>query len=326
MTPEIIAVDPSWPYTKAKTAVLAAAAAVIREDGPRAATLKNIAGRAGITEPAIFRHFNGVDGLFGGLFHAFERVYQRFDEVYHTKESGMARLRTAILSIVDYLAASRDFAYILIHAQQVFRGYPDLRRKIGEYARKDEENALSCITEGVSRGEIRGDVDPLTLASTIIGTVYITAIMWLDSGFAFDLREVCDARWEDLERLISVEQGGKRASPRRHAASHFTSAARPRTSPEAAEEALRVHSAPSPRGARAGGQSLSSSVAVPRSGRGAASKASAAKAPVPAKAPAARAAASPRRATEKAPKAKPRVTAKVPAARSAAKAAPKRKK
>jgi TetR/AcrR family fatty acid metabolism transcriptional regulator len=203
MTPEILAADRDWPYSKAKTAVLLAAAAVIREDGPRSATLKNIANRAGITEPAIFRHFDGVDGLFAGLFHAYERVYQRFDEVYVSDEVGLPRFRTAILSIVDYLAAAKDFAYILIHARQVFRGYPDLRRRITDYMLNDQENALACITQGIAKGEIRGDVDPLSIANTVMGMVYMTVIMWIETGFTFDLREVCHHRWEDMERLMA---------------------------------------------------------------------------------------------------------------------------
>jgi TetR/AcrR family transcriptional regulator, fatty acid metabolism regulator protein len=203
MTSDIILSDADWPYTKAKTAVLSAAAAVIREEGPRAATLKNIASRAGITEPAIFRHFDGVDGLFAGLFHVFERIHQRFDDAYRAEGKGIVRLRAAIRSIVDHLAASHDFAYIVIHARQVFREYPELREKIAELSAKDYKNALACIEEGVKAGEIRSDVDPASIAVSLMGGVYMIAILWIESGYAFDLRQVCGDRWEDVERLFA---------------------------------------------------------------------------------------------------------------------------
>jgi AcrR family transcriptional regulator len=216
MTAEIISRDPEWPYSKAKTAVLTAAASVICESGPRAATLKNIAGRAGITEPAIFRHFEGVDGLFEGLFHAYERVYRRFDDAYRGEEKGLLRLRSAMLSIVDYFAASREFAYILLHAQGVFRGYPDLKRKIIEYAAKDRANAIECIAEGIKLGEIRGDADPQTMAMSVIGSVSMTVQVWIESSFAFDLREVAERRWDDIETLIA--KPGSRRPVRRKVA------------------------------------------------------------------------------------------------------------
>jgi AcrR family transcriptional regulator len=209
MTPDIILLDTDWPYTKAKTAVLTAAAAVIREEGPRAATLKNIASRAGITEPAIFRHFDGVDGLFSGLFDVFERIYQRFDQAYRAEGKGLGRLRAATRSIVDSLAASQDFAYILIHARQVFREYPEFRERISELNAKDYKNAMSCIEEGVKAGEIRSDVDPATIAISLVGGIYTIAILWIESGYAFDLRQVCGERWDDVERLVSAKPSSR---------------------------------------------------------------------------------------------------------------------
>jgi TetR/AcrR family fatty acid metabolism transcriptional regulator len=214
MTPEILAADIGWPYSKAKTAVLAAAAAVIREGGPRSATLKNIANRAGITEPAIFRHFDGVDGLFHGLFQACERVYDLFAAAFDNGEKGFPRLRTAMTKIIDYMAAAQDLTYVLIHMRQVFRGYPELRTKISELSRRDQEKALACIVAGIEAGEIRGDIDPLTLATIIIATVEMTAILWIESDFAFDLREVCEHRWEDLGRLMAHNPALGKPSPR----------------------------------------------------------------------------------------------------------------
>jgi len=205
MTPEIIDSDSGWPYTKAKTAVLTAAASVISEEGTRAATLKNIATRAGITEPAIFRHFEGVDGLFNGLFSAFERMYSRFEAAYGSGQQGLPRLREAMSGMAMAVAASRDFAYILLHAEQVFRGYPDLRKKVVELKKKDERLALECIEEGISSGDIRSDVEPASIAASAIGTFYLVCLAWIESGYAFDLCEESAARWDDIERLISAK-------------------------------------------------------------------------------------------------------------------------
>ena len=168
MIPEIFSSDPSWPYSKAKTAVIAAASTVIREEGPRAATLKNIATRAGITEPAIFRHFEGVDGLFEGLFSAYERVYKRSAAVFSGEGKGMAKLREACLAIVESLAASHDFSYIVLHARHVFRGYPELKAKVAENDAKDQAAVLACISEGIKAGEVRTDIDPVSAASSLL--------------------------------------------------------------------------------------------------------------------------------------------------------------
>jgi TetR/AcrR family fatty acid metabolism transcriptional regulator len=218
MTPEIIAADSNWPYSKAKTSVLSAAAAVIREEGPRAATLKNIASRAGITEPAIFRHFDGVDGLFSGLFTAFERIWARFALAFEADSAskGLDRLRKALPAIAELLVACGDYAYLVVHAEHVFRGYPELRERVTELKSSTEAAALACVAAGVKDGDIRSDVDPSSIVASAIGMFYFTAIAWIESGFAFDLCEVCEVRWEDIERFISTKPVARSAerSPR----------------------------------------------------------------------------------------------------------------
>jgi AcrR family transcriptional regulator len=225
MIPEIFASDPSWPYSKAKTAVIAAASAVIREEGPRAATLKNIATRAGITEPAIFRHFEGVDGLFEGLFSAYERVYQRTASAFSAEGKGIAKLRAASVAMVGNIAASQDFSYILLNARHVFRGYPDLKAKVAENDAKDHGAVLACIAEGMKSGEIRSDIDPVSAASSLIGSIYVAALVWIESGFGFDIREVFADRWDDFERMIAAKPAPKsreaKAAARDRSAAYF---------------------------------------------------------------------------------------------------------
>ena len=225
MIPEIFTTDPTWPFTKAKTAVIAAASAVLREEGPRAATLKNIAARAGITEPAIFRHFEGVDGLFGGLFSVYERICEHSASAFSANGKGIAKLRDASARLVGNLAASRDFAYIILNARHIFRGYPEFRAKIAANDAKDQARYLACINEGIKAGEIRSDIDPVSAAASLIGSILSTATIWIESGFGFDLCEVFGDRWDDFERMVSAKPSIKsresKASSRERAAAYF---------------------------------------------------------------------------------------------------------
>jgi AcrR family transcriptional regulator len=226
MIPEIFASDPSWPYTKAKTAVLAAASIVIREEGPRAATLKNIATKAGITEPAIFRHFDGVDGLFGGLFTVYERIYDRsFASFASEEQRGLGKLRAVGANVAECLATSRDFSYILIYARHVFRGYPELKAKVSECDAKGQNLVLACINESLKSGELRSDLDPVSIATSFIGTLYLTAIFWIESGFSFDIREIFADRMDDCVRMVSAKPAAKsrdaKASSRDRAVAYF---------------------------------------------------------------------------------------------------------
>jgi TetR/AcrR family transcriptional regulator, fatty acid metabolism regulator protein len=206
MTPEIFATDPDWPYTKAKTAVLTAASAVIREEGPRAATLKNIASRAGITEPAIFRHFDGVDGLFEGLFSVYERISSRLAV---SGDTGLSGLRAACSDFVDGIAASRDFAYILVHARHVFRGYPELKARVVENDAAFQGRILAFASEAIAAGELRSDIDASTAAISVMGAMFVAIVTWIESEFGFDLPAAFAERWDDIERLVASKPAAR---------------------------------------------------------------------------------------------------------------------
>jgi AcrR family transcriptional regulator len=206
MKPDLTEMDPGWPYTKAKTAVLVAAAGVIREKGPRSATLKNIAARAGITEPAIFRHFDGVDGLFAGLFNVYERIFERTLECLTEEGGGLDGYFRAMGRIARIMAASHDFAYLVAHAGQVFSGYEDLKARTAKLGQKHAELAAASLRAAELAQELRAGVGVDTVVIAIAGVFHMTLSQWLDSGFAFDFEESCKQRLSDIRSLVSVDE------------------------------------------------------------------------------------------------------------------------
>ncbi len=215
MAPKKQTEDPDLPYTEAKKAVLLAAAWVIRERGPRSATLKNIANRVKITEPAIFRHFEGVDGLFTELFRTVERIYARISQGYNMELYGWERLKPALLSMVDILADSNDLAYIIIYARQVFGGYPDLRERLGELEADLQGRLLACIQESIERKEVRTEVSPETMAAMLSGMANATVAQWIVGGYSFDLKATIRTRLDELEKVLFLPGKEKKASTRK---------------------------------------------------------------------------------------------------------------
>jgi AcrR family transcriptional regulator len=195
--------DPTWPFSRAKTSVVRAAAAVIREQGPRAATLKNIASRAGITEPAIFRHFEGVDGLFEGLFFVFERQFRKLSLAFERPDHGIERLIGGARGTVEIFAASKDFSYLLLHAEHVFRGYENLRNRIIELRSTDQAAAYDALEEARALGEVRTDVASPAIAIALFGAIHLSVHAWIESVPDYDLIPRANERIDGIRALIS---------------------------------------------------------------------------------------------------------------------------
>lgn len=193
-----------WPYSKAKTALLRAAALVMREDGPRSATLKNIAGKAGVTEPAIFRHFDGVEGVFMSLFNVVELYFGHFDGLYSSAELvGLDRLEAAYLSILVTLKENEDFSYILVQPDPIFRQYPKLKQRLVELRMRDKASVVDCVKEARSKKQLLPTTDVETLAMSLVGATMILLQAWINDVNGIDLVKEGKKLWNNLKTMAA---------------------------------------------------------------------------------------------------------------------------
>ena len=179
-----------WPYSKAKSSLLRSAAIVIREKGPRSATLKNVAGKAGVTEPAIFRHFDGVDGVFQSMFAISELFYDKFVTFFDDREAvGLDRLDAATGKIFASLRDNADFAYLIAKPDPVFRQYEKLRGKISEMNAKLRAAVVDCLKEAKSAGQLVATAEIEPLATATIGALFQVMYAWLEDVDGNDPRK-----------------------------------------------------------------------------------------------------------------------------------------
>lgn len=193
-----------WPYSKAKTTLLRASALVMREDGPRSATLKNIAGKAGVTEPAIFRHFDGVEGVFMSLFNVVELYFGYFNGLYASDELvGLDRLEAAYMSILGLLKENEDFSYILVQPDPIFRQYPKLRQRLTELRLRDRASVIDCVKEAKSKKQLLPTTDVETFAVSLVGSTMILLQTWINDVNAFDLLKEGKKLWNNLKTMAA---------------------------------------------------------------------------------------------------------------------------
>jgi AcrR family transcriptional regulator len=177
-----------WPYSKAKSSLLRSAAIVIREHGPRSATLKNIAGKAGVTEPAIFRHFDGVDGVFQSLFTVVELYYGRFVQLFSAEGSkGLWRLEAGAEKMLATLKANPDFAYVLAKPDPIFRQYPKLHIKLLELQATLDGAMVGCVKEAKSGSQLVPAADVDALSQCAIGLLAQTQNAWIENIDTYDV-------------------------------------------------------------------------------------------------------------------------------------------
>jgi TetR/AcrR family transcriptional regulator len=159
--------------------VLSVALALFAEHGYRGTSLRDIAGRIGIKAPSLLHHFPSKEQLYLAVL---DRIFEGMEEsaqiFLSSNNNFQERCRTAIVSAIDYIAASPDSMRIIWHemTEESGAGRQLFKRRVPPLFAM----GVNFIFRGQREGEFRDGVDPfhflLSLNSITIG-FFTTATM-----------------------------------------------------------------------------------------------------------------------------------------------------
>jgi AcrR family transcriptional regulator len=146
--------------------IMAAARAVFDEKGYAAASVAEIAGRAGVVEGSVYRYFEHKRAL---LIAVVERWYgdllSDFDEHLRVITGTWNRLRYLVWKHLSTIEKQPMLVRLVF---EELRSGPDYRRTaVFEVNRRYTRRTIDILKEGIARGEIRRDV-PLRIARDMI--------------------------------------------------------------------------------------------------------------------------------------------------------------
>jgi AcrR family transcriptional regulator len=99
-----------------KAAILTAAADLISRNGYHAVSMTDIGSTAGITGPAIYRHFGGKPAVLVALFdRVIDRLLAEAREIVRREDDAQAALLLLIADQVDFVVADRILAQVYYH-------------------------------------------------------------------------------------------------------------------------------------------------------------------------------------------------------------------
>ena len=204
MNKTTIILGESWPHTRAKTNLLAATGEVVRMMGPRGATLKNIAKLADVTEPAIFRHFDGVDGLFETLCQVTSMyIAYLINLAKASKNTGLALLEEYFLSKMEALAIDKEFAAFIGFPEPLFADYPELKKKIASIRADETKLITTALKDAKSKGHLLASVDPDFAVLLYSGFEQSVFNEWMKNWSSFNPAKEAQKLWKNFRSLIA---------------------------------------------------------------------------------------------------------------------------
>lgn len=192
--------------TQRREQILEAMLAMTAEQGPDRVTTRALAGRLGVTEPALYRHFPGgksemwraLAGIVGERMQAAWRAALEQTDA----DAPVSRLRALVgaqLRIIQELPALPA----ILFSRTLHRDNAALRAGVGEVAGRFHARLEQLVDAAVARGDLRVDLEADAAAWLLIAVIQGTAVRWSLAERGFDLER-------EAARLLDVVLAGFR--------------------------------------------------------------------------------------------------------------------
>ncbi len=173
---------------------------IIHEKGFESFSIRELASRVKISEPAIYRHFLNKEDIILGIlnkFHEFEKLLvaeiKDFDKPLY-------KIRHFILFHFKFLEKNKELTSV-IFSEEIFNHSALLRDKLMIVIERRKRIISDIIDEIKSQDQIR-DIDTNELQTMILGYIRLVIFEWRFSGFNFSLKERAQKFIQILENLI----------------------------------------------------------------------------------------------------------------------------
>ncbi len=191
--------------TERQQEIITTALDLINEKGIQGLTIKNLSKKLGITEPAIYRHFENKIQILTALLDLLKRnTTGIFESELNSDEPSVRKIERLFEKHFKSFAEMPSLASV-VFSEEIFRNEKKLISKISEVIEHNNQTLLSILREGQQRNQIRTDIDANHLAIFIMGALRLFVKKWQFSGFTFNIEKEGDMLTESVKHLISAQ-------------------------------------------------------------------------------------------------------------------------
>ncbi len=189
--------------TERQTEIIETALELIAEKGIQGLTIKNLSKKIGISEPAIYRHFESKTDILLAIIDNFKQLSGMMAGILPSIEGSAFDKIEFLFSKIVQLFIEAPSHISVIFSEEVFKNDPALKNKIIEVLDKNEQTIEGIITTGQQNGDVRDDIDSKNLALIVMGSLRFLVKQWDIKGHRDNLVMEGNQLLNSLKLLVS---------------------------------------------------------------------------------------------------------------------------
>jgi len=187
-----------------KTQIIEAAKRIIIRHGSEHLTIRRMAKEVGITEGAIYRHFESKKDILSFLVeHAEETLVGPVQRALVEGPPSLKNLQNVLKSHISGIEQRRGISF-QVTAEIISLGDRKLNRQIAEVLKKYLQSLRELLAGGIQCGEVKKGLNLDDAAVSLFGVIQGLVNLWALSGYNFDLEKKFDLLWMLFLKTVST--------------------------------------------------------------------------------------------------------------------------
>ena len=176
---------------------------IILNEGIQSLTIKKLSTRAGVTDPAIYRHFKSKFDILYSLLDFFEKHSEMFlENIINDTSKGLEKMKIFFLTHCKRFNENKAFA-IIMFSEEIFIDNEELENKLLQIISKQKKVLMSIIEEAQEQKTVK-DIPKEHIFTLFIGSLRFLVSQWKMNKFKDNLEEMGENFWISLEKLITA--------------------------------------------------------------------------------------------------------------------------
>jgi AcrR family transcriptional regulator len=173
--------------TERQKEIVETALELIAEKGIQGLTIKNLAKKIGITEPAIYRHFESKIDILLSILNNFKEMAIMISGMMETYEAtAIEKIRFMFTKMLELFSETPSMISV-IFSEEIFKNEEVLKIKIVEILNLHTQTIENIISKGQLEKNVREDIDEKSLALIAMGSFRLLVKKWDMNNHNFNL-------------------------------------------------------------------------------------------------------------------------------------------
>ena len=189
--------------TERQIQIMESALELIAEKGIQGLTIKNLSKKIGVSEPAIYRHYENKSAILIAILNNFKEMSSMMAGMIPSMDgTAFDKICFMFSKVVDLFIESPSYVSV-IFSEEVFKSDEMLKSKIVEVLKQNELTVEEIIKIGQQHGEVRDDAGSRYLALIVMGSLRFLVKQWDIMNSDNNLLKEKDELLNSLRLLIS---------------------------------------------------------------------------------------------------------------------------